>query len=194
MLTKTVLLALCGIGGSVPSLAQDETRIFQYSPVARLVGESQYRAEVWRLENASGKEERAWSGSELHGSSAEAMAAACATLRENYSFSCAQTSRDANVGRGVKASSTGVAEESGPPKANGSKTPTVYSPVPAPKADAAPSQPGSNSWANQFWLKVVAAASQPGSNWAKEFWANQSRWSHGGGDGGGGGGGGGGCQ
>src|SRR5262249_7872307 len=174
MLTKTVLLALCGIGASVPTFAQDETRIFHYSPIARLVGESQYRAEVWRLENASGKEELAWSDPEIHRSSAEAMAAACATLREKYSFSCTQTSRDAKVDKAAKVPSTGVAEESGPPKENGSKTPPVNSPVPAPKVDAATSQPGSN-------------------NWAKEFWANQSRWSHGGGDGGGGGGGGG-CQ
>ena len=80
MLTKTFLVALCGIGASVPALAHDETRIFQYAPIARLVGDAQYRAEVWRLENASGKEERAWNNSEFHGSSAEAMAAACATL------------------------------------------------------------------------------------------------------------------
>ena len=192
MLTKTVLLALCGIGAIVPTLAQDKTRIFQYSPIARLVGESQYRAEVWRLD-ASGKEERAWSDPNLHASSAEALAAACATLRENYSFSCSQTSRDAKAGMAVKVPSTGVAEESGPPKENGSKTPPANSPVPAPKADAAPPQPGSNNWAKEFWLKVGTAASQPGSNWAKEFWANQSRWGHGGGDGGGGGGGGG-CQ
>ena len=187
MLTKTVLIALCGIGASVPTLAQDETRIFQYSPIARLVGEGQYRAEVWRLENASGKEERAWSDPKLHGSSAEAMAAACATLRENYSFSCTQASRDAKAGKVVKVPSTGVAEASGP------QTPPANAPVPPPKADAAASQPGSNNWAMEFWLNVVAAASQPGSNWAKEFWANQSRWSHSGGDGGGGGGGGG-CQ
>ena len=186
MLTKMVLLALCGIGGSVPSLAQDETRIFQYSPIARLVGESQYRAEVWRLD-ASGKEERAWSDPNLHASSAEALAAACATLRENYSFSCSQTSRDAKAGKAVKVPSTGVAEESGPPNEN--ETP-VNSPVPAPKVGAVTPQPGSDNWTKEVWLKVVAAASQPRSNWAKEFWANQSRWSHGGGDGGGGGG----CQ
>ena len=81
MLTKTVFaVAMCGVGAIVPALAQDEARIFQYSPVAQLVGEGQYRAEVWRVENASGKEERAWSDPKLHGSSAEAMAAACATL------------------------------------------------------------------------------------------------------------------
>jgi hypothetical protein len=193
MLTKTVLVALCGIGASVPALAQDETRIFQYSPIVRLVAEGQYRAEVWRLDNASGKEERAWSDPKLHGSSAEAMAAACATLRENYAYSCTQTSRDAKAGKVVKVPSTGVAEASGPPKEDGSKTPPANLPVPPPRADAPTSQPDSNNWAKELWLKAVAAASQPGSNWAKEFWTNQSRWSHGGGDGGGGGGGGG-CQ
>jgi len=48
MLTKAVRIALCGIGASVATLAQDETRNFRYSPIARLVGEGQCRAEVWR--------------------------------------------------------------------------------------------------------------------------------------------------
>jgi len=162
MLTKMVLVvAVCGIGASVPSLAQDETRIFEYSPIARLVGAGQYRAEVWRRENKSGKEKAAWSNAELHGSPAEALAAACAKLREKFdvSFSCIQTSHDAKAGKTVT--------QSTPLKENGSKTPPANSPVPAPKAVAATSKPGSN-------------------NWAKEFWASQSRWGHGGGDGGGG--------
>ena len=173
MLTKTVLVvAVCGIGATVPTLAQDEARIFQYSPIARFVGEGQYRAEVWRRENASGKEERAWSNSDLHGSSTEALAAACAKLRENFddSFSCTQASRDAKAGETVKKPSAVVTQKSRQPKANGPKTPSANSPVPAPKAVAAASIPRSN-------------------NWAKEFWANQSRWGHGSGDGGGGGGG-----
>jgi len=171
MFTKTVLVvAVCGICASVPTLAQDEARIFLWSPIARLVGEGQYRAEVWRRENASGKEERAWSSSGLHGSSEEAMTAACATLRKNFddSFSCTQRPRDAKAGETVKGPGTVVTKASTPPKVKGSKTPPANSPVPAPK--------------------TVAAASQPGSkNWAKDFWANQSRWGHGGGDGGGGG-------
>ena len=74
MFTKTALVvAVFGIGATGPTLAQDGARSFQYSPIARLVGEGQYRAEVWREENASGKEERAWNNSELHGSSAEAL-------------------------------------------------------------------------------------------------------------------------
>jgi len=162
MLTKMVLVvAVCGIGASVPSLAQDETRIFEYSPIARLVGAGQYRAEVWRRENKSGKEKAAWSNADLHGSPAEALAAACAKLREKFdvTFSCIQTSHDAKAGKTVT--------QSTPLKENGSKTPPANSPVPVPKAVAATSKPGSN-------------------NWAKEFWANQSRWGHGGGDGGGG--------
>src|SRR5215471_6213837 len=100
MLTKAVLvIAVCGIGATVPTLADDEARIFRYSSIARLVGEGQYRAEVWRREIASGKEEAAWSNSDLHGSAAEALAAACAKLRENFdvSFACIQTSRDAKA-------------------------------------------------------------------------------------------------
>jgi hypothetical protein len=183
MLTKTTLVvAVFGIAATVPTLAQDEARIFQYSPIARLVGEGQYRAEVWRRENASGKEERAWSSSDLHGSSQEAIAAACIKLRESFASSCTQTSRDARAGETVK-------EPGRPPKEDGSKTPPANSPVPEPEAVAAASNPGFHKWVKQLW----AAASQPGSsNWGKEFWANQSRWGHGGGDGGGGGGGGGG--
>src|SRR5215468_7028891 len=107
MLTKTVLVvAVCGIGATVPTLAQDEARIFHYSAIARLVGEGQYRAEIWRRENASGNEERAWSSPELLRSSQEAMAAACTTLREDYAYSCTLTSRAANAGETVKGPGT----------------------------------------------------------------------------------------
>jgi hypothetical protein len=187
MFTKTVVLvvAVCGIG-AIPALAQDESRIFQWSPVARPVGQGQYRAEIWRRENASGNEDRAWMSSDLHASSTEAMAAACATLRKNFddSFSCTQTSRDAKARK---------VEESRPREENGSKTPPAISPVPTQNDIATASQPGSNNW-TAVVKQVWAAASQSGSgNWAKEFWANQSKWGHGGGDGGAGGGGGG-CQ
>jgi len=169
MFTKTALVvAVCGIGATGPILAQDDARIFQFSPIARLVGEGQYRAEVWRRENASGKEERAWSSSGLHGSSAEAMAAACATLHENFddSFPCTQPSRHAKAGATVKETGSVVTEKLRPPTENGSKTPPANSPVSAPKA-------------------VVAASKLGSNNWAKEFWANQSRWGHGSGGGGG---------
>jgi hypothetical protein len=161
MFTKTVLVvAVCGIGATVPALAQDEARIFQYWPIAQLVGEGQYRAEVWRRENASGKEERAWSDSDLYASSAEAMTAACATLRENYAFSCTRTSADAKAGETVKGPGTVVTKESGPPKEKGSKAPPANSPVPAAKAVSAASKPAAN-------------------NWAAELWANHSRWGQG---------------
>src|SRR5215510_8173692 len=131
MLTKTVLVvAMCSIGATVAASAQDEARIFQYSPFAQLVGEGQYRAEVWRRENASGKEERAWSNADLHRSSAEAIAAACATLRENYGFACTQTSSDARAARTVKGPGTVVAS---PPK---EKMPPASSRVSAPKTVA----------------------------------------------------------
>jgi hypothetical protein len=168
MFTKTVfVVAVCGVGVTGPTLAQDGARIFQYSPIARLVAEGQYRAEVWRRENATGKEERAWSSPDLHGSSDVAMGAACATLRNDFddSFSCTQTSRDAKAAEIVKQPGTVVTEGSKPQNKNGSKTPPANSPAPAPKAVAAASKLGSN-------------------NWAKEFWANQSRWGHGSGDGG----------
>jgi len=191
MLTKTVLVvAVCFIGATVSTLAQDEARIFQYSPIARLVREGQYRAEVWRRENASGKEELAWSSSNLHGSSEQAIAAACTTLRETFASSCTQTLHNAKAVETVREPRSVVTDKSTPP----SMTLPANTSMPAPKEVAAASNPpGSTNWAKEFWAKVAAAASQPGSNWAKEFWTNQSRWGHGGGDGGGGGGGGG-CQ
>src|SRR5215469_11340798 len=141
MLTKTVFfVAMCSVGAIVPALAQDEGRIFQYSPVAQLVGEGQYRAEVWRRENASGKEERAWSNPDLHRSSAEAIAAACATLSENYAFSCTQRPRDAKAGGTVKGPGTVVT----------STAPPAISSVSTPKAVAAASQPGYRNWAREF--------------------------------------------
>jgi len=193
MLTKTVLVvAVCCIGATVSTLAQDEARIFQYSPIARFVREGQYRAEVWRRENASGKEELAWSSSDLHGSSKQAIAAACTTLRETFASSCTQNAHNAKAVETREPGSV-VTDKSPPP----STALPVNSPIPAPKEVAAASNPpGSINWAKEFWAKVAAAASQPGSsnpNWAKEFWGNQSKWS-GGAGGGGGGGGGGGCQ
>jgi len=149
MLTKTVLVvAVCGIGASVPTLAQDEARFFQYSPIARLVGEGEYRAEVWRRETASGKEERAWSSSDLHGSSEQAIAAACTTLRESFASSCTQTSRNAKAGETVRESGSVVTEKLNLP----SKAPPVNSPIPASKEVAAASNPGSANWAKRFWV------------------------------------------
>jgi hypothetical protein len=180
MLTKTILVvALCGIGASVPTLALGEARIFQYSPIARLVREGQYRAEVWRRETSSGKEERAWSSVDLHGSSEQAIAAACTTLRENFASSC--TSRITKAGETVRESGPLVTDNSRPPL----QALPANSPIPAPKEISAPSSPGSANWAKEFWAKVAAAASHSNKpNWVKEFWTGQSRWSGGGGDGG----------
>ena len=149
MLTKTVLVvAVCGIGATVPILAQDEARIFQYSAIARLVGEGQYRAEVWRRESASDNEERAWSSSDLNGSSAQAIAAACTTLRESFASSCTQTSPHANAGETVKEPGSVVIEKSRAP----SKAPPVNSPLPPAKEVAAASNPRSTNWAKEFWI------------------------------------------
>ena len=157
MLTKTVLVvAICSIGAIVPALAQEEARIFQYSPIAQLVGEGQYRAEVWRRENASGKEERAWSDSDLYASSADAMAAACATLRENYAYSCTQKSRDAKASETVRG--PGIA-----PQVKGLKTLRANSPASAPRAVSAAVIPGSNDWDRKFWDNQSRQAGGGGS-------------------------------
>ena len=149
MLTRTVLVvAVCGIGATLPGLAHDEARIFQYSSIARLVGEGQYRAEVWRRENTSGEEERAWSSTDLHGSPEQAIAAACAALRESFASSCTRTSRNAKAGETVREPGAVIAAKSSLP----SKAPPASSPIPVPKAVAAASNPGSANWARRFWV------------------------------------------
>src|SRR5215831_1739077 len=149
MLPKTILVvAACGIVATVPTFANDEARIFQYSSIARLVGEGQYRAEVWRREIASGKEEPAWSSSDLHGSSEQAIAAACTTLRENFASSCTQTSRNAMAGETMREPGSVVTEKSSlPPNA-----PPANPPNPPVKEVAAASNPGSSNWAKKFWV------------------------------------------
>jgi hypothetical protein len=134
---KILIVAVCGIGATLPTLAQDEARIFSYRPMVQLVGDGQYRAEVWRRENANGKEELAWSNSDLHASSDQAMAAACATLREDFfddSLSCSQTSRDAKAGETGPA----ITEKSG--TTNMKTSSRVHS--------------GSNDWEAKFWKEV----------------------------------------
>jgi hypothetical protein len=148
MLTKTVLVvAVCGIGATVPTLAHDEARIFQYSSIARLVGEGQYRAEVWRREDASDKEERAWSSSDLHTSSEQAIAAACTALRKSFASSCPQIMRSVNAGEIVREPRSPVTEKSSLP----SKAPPANSPASALKEVAAV-HPGPTNWAKKFWV------------------------------------------
>ena len=192
MLTKTVLVvAMCSIGATVAASAQDEARIFQYSPIAQLVGEGQYRAEVWRRESASGKEERAWSSPDLLGSSDEAIAAACAVLRENFAFTCSQTSRNAKAAEPVKASATVVTKDAKPPQAKAAKVHSPAAlPVPAAKAVSAPNAISAAPKAVSAAPKpisapnAISAATKPGPNhWDNDLWSNQSRF--GGGSGGG---------
>jgi hypothetical protein len=164
MLTKTVLVVVvCGIGATLPSLADDEARIFQYSPIARLEGEGQYRAEVWRRETASDREERAWSSSDLHGSSEQAIAAACTTLRENFAASCARSSQNAKAGETVEGQTVEgqtvagqSVSEPGSVVTRKSSLPTKAPPqtlaIPAPKEVAAAPNPGPTNWAKKFWV------------------------------------------
>jgi hypothetical protein len=167
MLTKMVLVVVVGgIGATVPTLAHDDVRIFQYSPIARLEGEGQYRAEVWRRETASDKEERAWSSSDLHGSSEQAIAAACTTLRESFASPCTQTSHNAKPGK-----TAGEAEsERGSVFTQKiilpSKAPPANAAIPAPKEVAAAASPAPTHWPPTNWAPT---------NWAKKFWANSSQ-------------------
>ena len=149
MLTKVVLvIAVCGVGATVPTLADDEARIFHYSSIARLVGEGQYRAEVWRREIASGKEEPAWCSSDLHESSEQAIAAACTTLGESFASSCSLASRNAKAGETVREPPSVVTEKSSVP----SKAPPANRPIPPVKEVPAVSNPGSSNWGRKFWV------------------------------------------
>ncbi len=216
MLTNKVLVvAMCGIGAIAPALAEDQPTPFQYSPVARLLSNGQYRAEIWRRDVANGQEDRAWSNFELHASSAKAMDEACTTLRKYFdgSFSCAQISSDLKAAEIAKE----PAAVSSPK--NEIKAPRERAPVPEPKAITGNNKTGHppivavpktatgatrrgvpmakmagapewKRWVGQAKRLVWApAAASSSSNWGRDFWANQSRWSHGGGEGGGGGGG-----
>jgi hypothetical protein len=178
MLTRTVLVVVvCGIGATLPGLAHDEARIFQYSPIARLEGEGQYRAEVWRRETASDKEERAWSGSDLHRSSEQAIAAACTTLRETFAASCARSSHNAKAGETVAGQTVAgqtVAGQTVAGQTVAGQTASEPGSVVTQKSSAPTKAPPQNVPIPA--AKEVAAAANPGpTNWAKKFWANSSQ-------------------
>jgi hypothetical protein len=89
---KLLVLAVCGMGVIDPVMAEDQPAGAQYSPVARLLRNGQYRAEVWRR-NDKGQDEFVGTNYKPHASAAEAMDDACLSLRKHFdpSFSCAQT-------------------------------------------------------------------------------------------------------
>jgi len=218
---RVIVVAVCGIGGLAPALAQDPPR-FQYSPVARHLSDGRYRAEVWRRDLAKGQEELAWSNYEPHASPAKAMDDACTSLRKHFdaSVACAQMSPDHKAAENAKEApvsdppAAAMTPKSARPRDGETKAPrasaSVPEPnsiptskkapvsgrpvVPIPKTATAPADQASNPEWKQWVAKAKRILSAPAvasasSNWGKDFWAHQSRWSGGGGEGGGGGGG-----
>lgn len=206
MLRISVPVVLCGVALITPTLAQDQSVRFQYSPIARLTNGGQYRAEVWRRDVATGREDLAWSNHDLHAGAAKAMDDACTSLRTYYdaSFSCL---RMASEGLALDQRAAGnVAETpaSEPPVAVvEKKTPqsdAAAKAVPGRTATperqavtAAKTHPKVQTGPSPRVMPAAKIATPPEGErklvWAKNFWSYQSRWSGGGGEGGGDGGG-----
>jgi hypothetical protein len=79
---------VCGLGAWAPLLAQQAT--FEYSAVARLLQDGNFRAEIWRRELASDRSDIAWSSNEPSPNAVEAVGEACQSLQQNFdaSFPC----------------------------------------------------------------------------------------------------------
>ena len=159
------LVVLCGLGLSVPALAQQADLAFEYSPVARFLQNGQYRAEVWRRDVFSDRSEIAWSEAEPTFTAAMAVTQACASINQNFdpSFHCPRAATP-HEGATFK----------GPSPPSQHKLATIRTSArPLPRMDSSNSQFPHSS----------------GSTWLKNFWEVRDRAT--GGDGGSSGGGGG---
>ena len=140
------LLVLCGLGLSAPALAQQADLAFEYSPVARLLQNGQFRAEVWRRDIATDRIENAWNDAEPALTAAVAITAACASIKQNFdpSFRCSRAATPAPYeGATVKGPSPPAQRK--PPIVRTSAYPSrVTSPNPAP-------QSGGSAWIKNFW-------------------------------------------
>jgi hypothetical protein len=156
-----------------PQLVVVKKPAFEYSPVARLLQNGQFRAEVWRRDVANDRSEIAWSDSELASTAAMASAEACVSLKRNFdpSFDCPLAATPAP--HEDAAPTAAAAPRKGPPPPPKRRARVVRTSVrPPAKTPATPPAPSG------------------GSDWLKNFWEVQDRASGGGGgaDGGGGGG------
>jgi hypothetical protein len=160
------LLVLCGLGLSVPALAQQAHSAFEYSPVARLLQNGQYRAEVWRRDVYADRSEIAWSEAEPSLTAVMAITEACASIKQNFdpSFHCPHAATP-HEGATFK----------GPSPPSQHKLATTRTSARPPPPMASPNSP------------VLQSS---GSTWLKNFWKVQDSAAGGGsgGDSGGGGG------
>lgn len=74
---------LCGLLAA-SAFAQQQESAFEYSPVARLMHDGSFRAEVWRREIATDRSDLAWSSNEPSPTAAVAASEACRSLQQNF--------------------------------------------------------------------------------------------------------------
>ena len=206
MLSKRALFgAVCSVNAITlsPGLAQEKSTLSEYYPTARLSDGGQYRAEVWRRTN--GQEDRAWAKHEAYPSEAAALGEACRALRQYFdaSFGCAGAS-DQKAAEAQPGPATAAAQSLGQARGSGPQTVVVKAPGVAPPPTAAkPTTAPPTAAKKAANAAPIMASTQPtppqahqdtpepkrstvsSTNWAKEFWTNQSKWGHGGGAGGG---------
>jgi hypothetical protein len=155
-LIVTASLILWGVGLPVPALAQQVDAAFEYSPVARMLPNGQFRAEVWRRDIAADRSEVAWSDAEPVTTSALAIAEACASLKQNFdpAFQCPRIATPPpQLRAAVKPSAFGVPPvpvKTAPPPAPDHK-PAVANTPPRPSTPAPPPMVGGNAWVKDFW-------------------------------------------
>jgi uncharacterized membrane protein YgcG len=90
LISKTLLLMASSLALATPTLAQEQSTAFEYSPVVRLMRSGQFQAEVWRRDVRTNHSDLAWSNRETYPTAAAAMIEACTSLRKNFDvpFSC----------------------------------------------------------------------------------------------------------
>ena len=137
---KWLSVMLWGLALITPALAQDQRAQSAYSASAQLMNDGQYRAEVWRRDGATGRNELAWNNAATHATMTKAMDEACTALKQFYdpTASCTRAARDgAAQDRQVERSVEKPAAD-GQAKA---RVPDRHTVVAAPKKALAPDRP-----------------------------------------------------
>ena len=185
MLIARGLLVLCGLGLSAPALAQQTDAAFEYSPVARLLQNGQYRAEVWRRDVTADRGEIAWSDAEPTATAATAIAEACTALTQNFdpAFHCPRAvAAPSQEGVALKPSATAVPNKL--PLPVGKAPPALPGVGKAPPALPGVVKAGAHPPSPAVMPGAPATTPAPptgGSGWARDFWQSRDRTSAGGG-------------
>jgi hypothetical protein len=155
---------LCGLFATASAFAQQQESAFEYSPVARLMHDGSFRAEVWRRELATDRSDLAWSSNEPSLTAAVAASEACRSLQQNFdaTFACPAAGSAAPQGQSRERSPEKSAVRAGAAAAAG-KGPPAPAARKAPMAQA-PRPPASNPGA-----AAGGKATGLGNAWAKDF-------------------------